>query len=220
MKRGDHEQPALRRDAERNRRQLLAAAGEVFQEAGVDASLEEVARRANVGIGTLYRRFPTRSSLIEALFSEKAQEFATLSTHALERDDAWAGFRDLVQWLCEMQAEDRGFSQVICGAWPSAPRLQSQLDEARENAERLVRRAQAQGTLRADFVLGDLIWILLANGAYLQATRGHAPDAWRRYLALVLDALRAPARGGLPAPPSEEQTRLLLRRIGHGIVHD
>jgi len=220
MRRSDHGQPALRKDAERNRRQLLAAAGDVFQEAGIDASLEEVARRANVGIGTLYRRFPTRSSLIEALFIAKAQEFATVSEQALEAEDALKGFRNLVQWLCEMQAEDHGFSQVICGFWPSAPGLQELLDEARENAERLVRRAQAQGTLRSDLVLGDLIWILLANGAYLEATRAYAPEAWRRYLALILDALRAPAKSTLPSPPSEEQTRLLLRRIGHGIVHD
>src|SRR5262249_37244893 len=87
----------LRRDAERNRLRLLEAAREVFGERGCDASLEEIARRAGVGIGTLYRRFPTRETLIEALFAEKAYDYVRASETALAADDAWEGFAGFVE---------------------------------------------------------------------------------------------------------------------------
>jgi AcrR family transcriptional regulator len=208
------QRPALRRDAERNRRRLLDAARRVFAELGLEAPLEEIARRADVGIATLYRRFPTRSALIEALFVEQAEEYVRASEAALAADDAWEGFARFVERICEMQAEDRGFTDVLTATFPAAPGLEARRAEARANAERLIERARRQGTLRDDFVVGDLIWILIANGAYLQATRDIAPDAWRRYVALILQAARADGAGRLPPPASERQLVQALSRLG------
>lgn len=208
------QRPALRRDAERNRRRLLDAARQAFAELGLEAPLEEIARRAGVGIATLYRRFPTRSALIEALFVEQAEEYVRASEAALAADNAWEGFARFVERICEMQAEDRGFTDVLTATFPAAPGLEARRAEARANAERLIERARMQGTLRDDFVVGDLIWILIANGAYLQATRDIAPDAWRRYVALILEAARADGAGRLPPPASERQLAQALSRLG------
>lgn len=206
--------PVLRRDAERNRQRLLDAARQVFAELGLEAPLEEIARRADVGIATLYRRFPTRSALIEALFVEQAEEYVRASEVALAADDAWEGFAQFVERICEMQAEDRGFTDVLTATFPAAPGLEARRAEAKANAERLIERARRQGTLRDDLVVGDLIWILIANGAYLQATRDIAPNAWRRYVSLILDAARAEGAGRLPPPASERQLVQALSRLG------
>jgi AcrR family transcriptional regulator len=207
----EHPTP-LRRDAERNRRSLLEAARGVFGERGCDAPFEEIARRAGVGIGTLYRRFPTREALIDALFEEKAQEYVRASQDALAAEDAWEGFAGFIERICEMQAEDRGFADVLRATFPSgsAPGVAAALADARRNSERLVVRARRQGKLRRDFAPQDFIWILIANGAYLEATRQIAPDAWRRYVALVLDAARSSNGSKLPSPPNPEQIEQML----------
>jgi AcrR family transcriptional regulator len=202
----------LRRDAERNRRNLLEAARRVFAERGSDAPLEEIARRADVGIGTLYRHFPTREALIDALFEEKAQAYVRASEEALTADDAWEGFAGFVERICEMQAEDRGFADVLRATFPSesAPGVAAALGQARRNSEKLVVRARRDGKLRRDFAPQDFIWILIANGAYLEATRTVAPDAWRRYVALILDAAQSPNRRKLSSPPTPEQITQVL----------
>jgi AcrR family transcriptional regulator len=207
------EQPTpLRRDAERNRRRLLEAAREVFGERGRDAPFEEIARRAGVGIGTLYRRFPTREALIDALFEQKAHDYLRASEQALAADDAWEGLAGFIERICEMQAQDRGFADVLTASFPSgaAPGVAAALRDARRNAEKLVARARRDGKLRRDFTHQDLAWILIANAAYLEATREVAPDAWRRYVALILDAARTPAASKLPSPPSPKQLKQAL----------
>ena len=204
---------SLRRDAERNRRSLLDAARVVFAERGCHAApLEEIARRAGVGIATLYRRFPTREALIEALFEEKARSYLAASQEALAAGDAWEGFAGFVEHLCEMQAEDRGFADVLRSTFPpdSAPGVNAALDGARRNAAKLVARARRAGKLRSDFTSQDFIWILIANGAYLEATREVAPDAWRRYVAFILDAARSIDANELPPPPSHAQLDRVL----------
>ena len=114
----------LRKDAERNRERLMDAAREVFQEHGVEAPLEEIARRAGVGIGTLYRRFPTRESLIDAIFEAKADEYVRASEEGLASESAWEGFRRFLERICRMQAEDRGFADVLTATFPMAPAVE------------------------------------------------------------------------------------------------
>lgn len=195
----------LRKDAQRNLRRLMDAARAVFAEQGIDASLEEIARRAEVGIGTLYRRFPTRTAIVEALFAEKATEYAAASRAALGAEDAWRGFASFVERLCEMQAEDRGFCDVLQASFPDAPGLYPHMHEAYLNITRLVARARREGVLRSEATPADVFWMMVANSAYLQATRGIAPDAWRRYVAVMLDGLRATGFDELPPAPTEDQ---------------
>jgi AcrR family transcriptional regulator len=205
----------LRRDAERNRERLLDAARAVFDERGVDAPYEEIARRAGVGIGTLYRRFPAREALIDALFADKAHRYLRASEEALTAGDAWDGFAGFVQRICQMQAEDRGFADVLTATFPSgsAPDVAAATASARRNAAKLVQRARKGGQLRPDFKLQDFVWILIANGAYLQATREIAPNAWRRYVALILDAARTPTPSTLPTAPSHQQLEHALDAV-------
>ena len=214
MEAAAQQRPTLRKDAERNRRRLLEAAREVFEEQGIEAPLEEIARRADVGIATLYRRFPTRSSLIEALFEDKAREYARVSKLALEHDDAWEGLAGFIRRICEMQAEDRGFCGVLQATFPSAPELQVYMGQARRNTEKLAARARREGKVRADFAATDVFWILVANGSYLEATRDIAPRGWRRYLALILDSIRVQDAAKLPPPPTGKQVGRAVERIG------
>lgn len=195
----------LRRDAERNRQRLLEAARESFAERGINAPLEDIARRADVGIATLYRRFPTREALIEATFEQKAIDYLRAADEALDADDAWEGFRTYIERICAIQAEDRGCTDVLTMTFPTAKRLEVYRKESHKKAAELIERAQKQGALRNDFVTGDLIFILISNGAFLQATRDLAPQAWKRYVALLLDALKAGDTSPLPPPPTDRQ---------------
>src|SRR6266498_1487574 len=102
----------LRVDAERNRAAILAAAREVFAEQGLEAPLEEIALRAGVGIATLYRRFPARAQLVAAALIEKVTQYAEAAEQALAAPDPWAGFASFVEGICELQADDRGLSDL------------------------------------------------------------------------------------------------------------
>lgn len=202
------DESTMRRDAARNRARLLEAARATFNERGIEAPLDEVARRAGVGIGTLYRRFPNRDALVEALFEEKWIDYRKVAKAALEEADPWQAFRGYIERISEMQAEDRGFTDVLTTTFPSSQAIEKRRDEARRAAARVVRRAQDHGSLRADFAVEDIPFILIANGAYLEATRTVAPQAWKRYVALLLDALNADgARTPLPPPPTRQQIR-------------
>src|ERR1700710_1309007 len=106
-------QRPLRADAARNRARLLAAAKEVFAERGLDATMDEVARRAGVGAGTAYRRFRNRDDLIGALFEERLDEFMATLEWARADDDPWRGLSGFLERWMEMQAEDRGFKELL-----------------------------------------------------------------------------------------------------------
>src|SRR3954454_7533369 len=103
----------LRADAERNRQRIIAAAASVFAERGLDVSLDEIAHAAGVGIGTVYRRFPDKDALIDALFEAKIDRAVALADTALEIEDPWEGFTTFMRGMCRMQAEDRGFKEAL-----------------------------------------------------------------------------------------------------------
>jgi AcrR family transcriptional regulator len=206
----------LRADAERNRRRIVAAAAAVFGEQGLDAPLEEVARRAGVGIATLYRRYPSREGLVVACFRHRLDEYAAALDEALAAPDAWTGFCGFVEGACEMQAADRATQDLLTTSFPTAREVEAQ--RAREYARftELVRRAQREGGLRPDFVTEDFVLLLMANAGVVRATREAAPGAWRRFVALMLDGFRAETRKRdqpLPCPPSPAQTFRAMRRL-------
>src|SRR5438876_1000315 len=145
------DEPGLRADAERNRQRILEAARAVFAEAGLDAPLEAIAQRAGVGIATLYRRFPTRDDLVAASFAPQMAEYAAAIDQALRAPDPWEGLCGFVERVCGMQAADRGLNDVLAGTFPTVKALEEERARAYWGFVELVRRAQAQGTLRADF---------------------------------------------------------------------
>jgi len=204
----------LRVDAERNRVALLAAAREVFAEQGLEAPLEEIALRAGVGIATLYRRFPTRGQLVAAALVDKIAQYAEAAEQALAIPDPWAGFASFVERICELQADDRGLSDLLSMTLPTDDRIEQLRKIANQRVARLVARAKATGQLRQEFVAEDLLVLLVANASVVHVTRQDAPEAWRRFVALMLDAFgQTRESSALPAPPTRAQMTAAMLRL-------
>lgn len=205
----------MRSDAERNRERILAAAGAVFAEHGLDASMAEVARRAGVGIATLFRRFPTREDLIAATFAVRMAAYADAIDTALADPDPWHGFRAYLERICAMQAEDRGFTHVLTMTFPTAKALEADRDRAYHGLVTLIHRAKAAGGLRADFVPEDVVLLLMANAGVVTATAEAAPQSWRRVVGYLIQAFGAEhAEPVPPAPRPRDLLRAMRRAAG------
>ncbi len=198
---------ALRADAERNRRRLIDAALAVFSERGLDAPLDEIARRAELGNATLYRHFPARRDLIAAVYADTLAEIVTAAERAGEHPDAWTGFHDHLVYLCGVQSRCRATSDLLTAAVSGVPGLDALHERAYHGLQRLIERAQAAGELRDDFRHEDVVLILMANAGLIERTAEAAPAAWRRQLAYTLDGLRTSGR--TPAPPSPGVDRVM-----------
>jgi AcrR family transcriptional regulator len=203
----------LRADATRSRVAILTAARQVFAEQGLRAPLEEIARRAGVGIATLYRRFPTRERLVAAALIEKVIQYEDAACQALAEPDPWDGFAGLVRRICELQANDRGLSDLLSMTLPASEEVERLRAEAHGHVAQLVARAKAAGRLRPDFAPEDLLLVLIANAAVAHVTGPDAPDAWRRFVELVLDAFQYTGGAGLPPPPSAGQMTQAMARL-------
>jgi AcrR family transcriptional regulator len=202
----------LRADAARNRDAIVAVARGVFAEQGLAAPLETIAARAGVGIATLYRRFPTREKLVAAALTEKVAEYAEAAEQALAVADPWVGFAGFVQRICELQASDRGLSDLLSMTLSADEQVEQLRRTANDRVVTLIERAKADGALREDFAGEDLVLLLIATAAVMHVTRADAPGAWRRFVALALDAFRRQDSPGLPGPPTTAQmTRAMLR---------
>jgi AcrR family transcriptional regulator len=203
----------LRADAERNRERVLAAAREVFAEQGLEASTNEIARRAGVGVATLFRRFPTRDDLVGAVFAEKMAGYAAAIDDALAESDPWRGFCGFIERICQMQADDRGFADVLTMTFPTAKALEEERNRAARALAVLLDRAKASGGLRRDFAHQDVPLILMANAGVVTATRDAAPQAWRRLVGYLLQSFAAERAQPLPAAPTQEQMYRVLMRL-------
>ncbi len=192
----------LRADAERNRERLLRAARSVFAEQGLEAPMTEIARRAGVGVATLFRRFPQRVDLITAVFDTHLDDYQAVADHALADPDAWRGFVGFVEQVCALQAADHGFSDVLTMSFPSNAGFEAKRARAFRIFVKIVARAKASGRLRADFAPQDLVLVLMANAGVVAATGALLPQAWRRPVGYLLQAFDARNTEPLPAPPS------------------
>ncbi|MEV0223958.1 TetR/AcrR family transcriptional regulator [Streptomyces sp. NPDC050704] len=206
----------LRSDAERNRERIVAAARTVFARDGLSASMASVAREAGVGIATMFRRFPTKEELVDAVFSDRMGAYADAVTVALDDPDPWNGFVGYIETACAMQAADSGFADVLTMSFPTAKVLEQRRNEAYQAMLRLIDRAKDTGRLREDFDPSDLVLIHMANAGVVNVTGDAAPDAWRRVVALFVQSLEAPARGPLPASPGHEPLYKAMVRAGQG----
>jgi len=188
----------LRADARRNREKVLAAARAVFSEFGREAQMDDVARRAEVGVGTVYRHFPTKEALIQALMVDSFQAIAAQATAALEIEDPWEAFASVLWRGAEIMAADRALSEVFASIPGAMDDASATVDGLRESTSTLMRRAQAAGVLREDALIDDVPMIMCGIGSATK--KEHTCSApWRRHLAIVLDGLRAPAASG-PLP--------------------
>ncbi|MEV0713358.1 helix-turn-helix domain-containing protein [Asanoa sp. NPDC050611] len=191
----------MRKDAERNREKIIQAAGRVFAAQGMHAPVEEIAKEAGVGVGTLYRRFPDRTELVEAVFRDQAQRYLDAAEDARKIDDPWTAFRTYLVRLGEMQADDATVTDVLTLTLPSDPNLELLRNRIHATQNRLIRAAKEQGTLRADFTPEDVVLLLIANGAIIRTVGRDVPESAPRFLALALDALRTDNPSPLPDPP-------------------
>jgi AcrR family transcriptional regulator len=191
----------LRRDAERNRRRILEAAAEAFAQRGLSVTMDDIAEHAGVGVGTVYRRFPEKELLIEALFEERVAELVAMAEEALSEDDPWQALLGFVERAQAVQASNRGLKELLLSTAHGRERIASVRERLSPIADQLVRRAQASGQLRSDVAVTDFPLIQMMLGSVVDATRDAAPDTWRRMLAIIADGLRAGEHNTpLPAP--------------------
>ena len=170
----------LRADARRNLERVLDAAQEVFAASGPDASIDEIARLAGVGHGTVFRRFPTKDDLMYAVVERHVAQLAALAEEALASDDPGEAFFDFARRAAELGMTTPGLHRCVvhCGEKPGAAELE-------ELGNKLVARAQRVGAVRRDVKPAD-VQVLVRS-----ALTAAPPGQWRRYLDVVLDGLRA-----------------------------
>ena len=194
----------LRADAARNRERILEAAAEVFAQRGLDATLDDVAHHAGVGVGTVYRRFPGKESLVEALFEKRIASVVDLAVQAAHVAEPWDGLVWFLERVCQSEAEDLGLRDVIFYGLYGQDRVARAKERIVPAVSRLIDRAQRDGSLRSDVVTADVLIIEMMVNAVASQTIHVDRDLWRRYLRIVVDGLRT-ARSQpsvLPAAPS------------------
>jgi len=201
----------LRKDAERNRLRIIEAAREVFCTRGFEATLDDVAHHAGLGVGTVYRRFPNKEQLIESMFVERMKDIVSLAQDALANPDPWQGLLDFLEHVTELMANDRGMHDVMVSTTFGQDQIAQIRDELLPLGKELVQRAKDTGKLRADFEVQDIVVILKMCGAVTAYTDHVAPGLWRRYFTLLVHSLRG--KPGDPTPlPVPSLTEDLLRQ--------
>jgi AcrR family transcriptional regulator len=191
----------LRRDAERNRQLILHSAQQLFAERGLDVSLDDIAAHARLGVGTVYRRFPTKEALIEALFEDRLAGIIKVGEEALADPDAWRGLTGFLERVNAQHAIDRGLREVTLGSRFGHEHLARVRDGLQPIVGALVTRAKEQGSLREDAADTDIPLIAIMLGAVVDYA-GHAqPDIWRRCLSILVDGLRAGGGDRSPLRP-------------------
>jgi AcrR family transcriptional regulator len=180
----------LRADARRNREKVLAAARAVFAEQGVDAQMDDVARRADVGVGTVYRHFPTKEALLNALSDEVFAVVAVYTRNQLTLDDPWEAFTRAMWFGAEKTAGDRAFSEILAASTKMTPRTCPGKEDLFVTVGEIMERCKAAGVMREDAMVDDIGLMMCGVGSASQMEHP-APEAWRRHLTIVLDGLRA-----------------------------
>jgi AcrR family transcriptional regulator len=179
----------LRRDAQRNRERILAAARQLFAERGIDATLDDVADRAGVGVGTVYRRYPNKDALLDELFHEGITGFVTLAEESLANPDPWQALIGFIERIEEGFAANRALEQLVMHSTRGRERSAHARDQMMAPLAVLVERAKADEKLRPDFEAADIAMIHTMLSAVVRQTQDVSPDLWRRYLGFIVDGL-------------------------------
>lgn len=190
----------MRADARRNRDAIVTAARELFAEKGMDAQIDDIARRAKVGVGTVYRHFPAKEDLLDGVIARRFDALAERAAGAVDRasqGEAWDAFRDFIEWSAEMQAGDRALSEAM------ATRSERMHDAAVgsglvEHLDLLLAHAKGAGALREDLAVEDIPTMVCSIGSVSVAACEKPGWRWDRLLAIWLDGVRAPGLTELP----------------------
>lgn len=203
----------LRRDAVRNRHLVLDAAAQAFAESGLDVGYEDIARRAGVGVGTVYRRFPERAELVMTVFASRVDDVIELAASAVQQPDGWSGFRWFLEQFLTIQARDRGLREVLAGRFRGDERLVHFRERLAPAVSALLDRAKDERAVRPDIEHSDIAALMMMISAM---STPRQPELWRRYLALFLDALAAAPEGCAPLPltaPADTEVEDLLHAL-------
>jgi AcrR family transcriptional regulator len=189
----------LRADARRNREAVIAAAKRLFADQGLDAQMPDVAKAAKVGVGTVYRHFPTKDELIAALATERFERLAEKARESIDSDDPWEALCDFIRFSAQIQADDRGLCEVM-GSRPEVMDASAVAVGLDELCDKLVKRAQRSSDLRKDLEWEDIPMIACGVGRMTQVEMGPGTGRWPRLVEIILDGLRAPGSSRLPKP--------------------
>nr|WP_162528712.1 MULTISPECIES: TetR/AcrR family transcriptional regulator [unclassified Mycolicibacterium] len=195
----------------------MRAAAEVFAESGLNGSYDEIARRAGVGVGTVYRRFPERAELVQALFQSQMDEITAVVEDAAQRPDAWSALCWFIEQIIQMQTSDRGFKEVLGGMAQYGYGVDANQDCLTPALTALLDRAKRDGALREDIEPADIGALALVLSSLSTTSQ---PELWRRYFGVVLDGLARPAEGADPlplAPPTDEEVVDILHGLNPGL---
>jgi AcrR family transcriptional regulator len=203
----------LRADARRNRAAILATARQAFARDGLQTSLDEIAKRAGVGSGTLYRHFPTRDDLVAAVFTERMAENVALVEEARENPDPWEAFAGYLRATCRAQAADQGLADLFARGHRGKD-LSALRARALAGLVALIDAAKAVGELREDFTTEDVVLLMMANAGLVERAGSAAAAASERFVALALDGFRA--AGATPAPPAPSPRTMTIAILRHG----
>jgi AcrR family transcriptional regulator len=203
----DQQSRALRVDAQRNREAVFTAAKQLFAEHGLEAQMPDVAKAAKVGVGTVYRHFPTKNDLIAAMAAERFERLADKARECLAMDNAWDGLAEFIRFAAQIQADDRGMCDVMASRRDLMAEAAQAADLPRLSDE-IVKRAQESGQLRRDLEWEDIPMIACGLGSITTQTMGPAIGRWPRLVEIILDGLRAPGVAKLPAPLAPGELRL------------
>ncbi|HUQ56402.1 helix-turn-helix domain-containing protein [Lentzea sp.] len=180
----------LRRDAERNRQLLLRTAHELMASQGLGVSYEDIARAAGTGMGTMYRRFPQRRDLLDALFSEHVDTVIGLAEQASRYEDAWAGLTWFLERQLEIEAQSRGLGELLRSRDQATELVRRAHERMTPLVAGLVDRAVRAGQLPAGATPADFAAVHVMVGSVMDASRAHAPQLWRRALRIALTGMR------------------------------
>jgi AcrR family transcriptional regulator len=196
----------LRKDAERNRQRVIEAARELFASKGLEATLNDVAHHAGLGVGTVYRRFSTKEELLEAVFEDGINQLTGLAESALQYDDSWQGFVWFVEQMCEVTATDRGAREMAFSKTYGGDRVEAARDRLVPQITKLVERAQNDGYVRPDASPTDMPIFGLLAGTVSEFAGEVDGELWRRYVAILLDGIRhSSGQTELPVRALEDQ---------------
>jgi len=190
----------LRADAVRNQQRIVEAARELFADRGLEITLDDVAERAGVGVGTVYRRFANKTELISEVFEHHLGEFADAAEASVHHPDPWLGLVQFVEYACRHLAINRGFSEVILELDLDTERFHRIRDRIKPAVAAIVERARAAGALQPDIEPSDLFAMIHMVDGLAEFAKPINSDIWRRYMAITLNGIRADsiARQELP----------------------
>ncbi|MFB6720987.1 TetR/AcrR family transcriptional regulator [Kribbella sp. NPDC056345] len=182
---------SLRADAADNRERIVEAAYRLFAAEGMTVTMREIARQAGVGPATLYRHFPTKQDLAVEVFAEQVRICHQVVDDGLAEPDPWTGFCQVIERICEQNAQSRGFTEAFLATYPELADLRTHREHTLGVVAELAKRAKKSGQLRADFTLDDLILMLSAHRSIPGRTPQIRRTASRRFAALTIEAFRA-----------------------------